>query len=206
MPRLIHAAPKYRLHCPSGQAVVTVQGHDPYLGPWKSKASRVEYDRLVGEWLAAGRPTQVTHANAQLTVVELIHLYWKHAKSYYGKPGQPLSGYLFNIKSALRFLKRYYGHSQISDFGPLALNALQKHMVDAGESRSYVNGNIGRIRLCFKWGVANQYVDVANFQALTTVAGLRKGHTTAREPKKLAATSAAERDLTPLVCKRTPLQ
>ncbi len=55
MPKLKHVSPKYRLHRASGQAVVTLNGHDHYLGPWKSKASEVEYDRLVGEWLAAGR-------------------------------------------------------------------------------------------------------------------------------------------------------
>lgn len=49
--------PKYRKHKASGQALVTIAGRDHYLGPWKSKASRAEYDRLIGEWLAAGRPT-----------------------------------------------------------------------------------------------------------------------------------------------------
>ena len=57
MPRLTAATPKYRHHRASGQAVVTIAGKDHYLGPWKSKASTVEYDRLIGEWLAAGRPT-----------------------------------------------------------------------------------------------------------------------------------------------------
>ena len=57
MPRLTAATPKYRHHRASGQAVVTIAGKDHYLGPWKSKASKVEYDRLIGEWLAAGRPS-----------------------------------------------------------------------------------------------------------------------------------------------------
>lgn len=34
--------PSYRRHKPSGQAVVTLNGHDIYLGPWKSKVSRPE--------------------------------------------------------------------------------------------------------------------------------------------------------------------
>ena len=44
-----------RLHRPSRKAVVTINGKDFYLGPWKSKASRIEYDRLIGEWLANDR-------------------------------------------------------------------------------------------------------------------------------------------------------
>ena len=54
MPRYVDCVPKYRLHRASGQAVVTVAGHDHYLGPWKSLASRLEYDRRIGEWIAAG--------------------------------------------------------------------------------------------------------------------------------------------------------
>ena len=62
MPYLAHATPRYRLHRASGQAVVTLAGVDHYLGPWKSKASRIEYDRLVGEWLTAGRPLRTALA------------------------------------------------------------------------------------------------------------------------------------------------
>ena len=59
MPRLLHSLPRYRHHKATGQAVVTVFGKDRYLGPWQSKASRAEYDRLIAEWLAAGRPSGV---------------------------------------------------------------------------------------------------------------------------------------------------
>jgi len=56
MPRLTAKTPAYRLHRASGQALVTIAGNDNYLGPWKSRASRIEYDPLVGEWLASGQP------------------------------------------------------------------------------------------------------------------------------------------------------
>ncbi len=44
--------PRYRRHKPSGQAVVTLSGQDYYLGPYGTKASKTEYDRLTAEWLA----------------------------------------------------------------------------------------------------------------------------------------------------------
>jgi transposase len=47
--------PKYRLHKPSGQAVVTLGGRDHYLGKWQTPASQAEYDRLITQWLAGGR-------------------------------------------------------------------------------------------------------------------------------------------------------
>ena len=68
MPKLKHVAPKYRLHRASDYAVVTLNGRDHYLGPWQSEASKVEYDRLVGEWLANGR--RLPAAVSDLTIVE----------------------------------------------------------------------------------------------------------------------------------------
>ena len=47
MPRLIQAVPKYRKHKASGLAFVEINGRRHYLGPWQSKASKLEYDRRV---------------------------------------------------------------------------------------------------------------------------------------------------------------
>ena len=89
MPRLTSAAPKYRKHKPTGQAVVTLSGKDFYLGQHGTRASRREYDRLVGEWQAAGR--RLPAGESDLTVTELLAAYLRHAKSYYrradGTPG-----------------------------------------------------------------------------------------------------------------------
>src|SRR5688572_22018840 len=108
MPRLVHSPPKYRWHRASGQAVVTLQGRDHYLGPWQSKASKLEYDRLIGEWLAAGRPTQQCETTSDITVVELAAAYWRFAQGYYVKHGRP-SGHLAMIRVALRELRQQYG-------------------------------------------------------------------------------------------------
>ena len=55
MPRLVHRVPKYSKHKGTGQAVVTIGGVDHYLGVYGSPSSRHEYDRLITEYLAAGR-------------------------------------------------------------------------------------------------------------------------------------------------------
>lgn len=44
--------PKHAKHRASGKAVVRLNGVDHYLGPHGTKASKIEYDRLIGEWLA----------------------------------------------------------------------------------------------------------------------------------------------------------
>ena len=51
MPKLTAAVPKYRKHKATGQAVVTLNGHDFYLGPHNTAASRLEYDQQIAEWL-----------------------------------------------------------------------------------------------------------------------------------------------------------
>jgi integrase len=178
MPKLLHSAPKYRHHKASGQAVVTLDGNDCYLGLWKSKASLVEYDRLIGEWLANGRrrPRLAT----MMAVVELANAYWKFAQGYYVKGGRP-TGAMPGIRVAVRFLRQHYGHTNVTDFGPLALKALQMRMTEAGHSRRYVNDNIDRIRRIFKWGVSEELVPPGVLHALRSVPGLRKGRTEARE-------------------------
>ena len=49
MPKLKYRSPSYRLHKPPGQAVVTINGKDHYLGPHSSDESDVEYKRLMAE-------------------------------------------------------------------------------------------------------------------------------------------------------------
>jgi hypothetical protein len=71
MPKLLHSDSKYRHHKASGQAVVTLTGIDHYLGPWRSQVSKIEYDRLTGEWLAAGRRVlQSLDEQQSLTIAE----------------------------------------------------------------------------------------------------------------------------------------
>ncbi len=57
--------PSYRLHKASGQAVVTINDRDHYLGRYGSATSRPAYDRLIGEWLANGRQRFNQNGRAQ---------------------------------------------------------------------------------------------------------------------------------------------
>jgi integrase len=54
-------------------------------------------------------------------------------------------------------------------------------MIDGGLSRGVVNQRIGLIVRAFKWGVAEEIVPESVWRALTTVRGLEKGRTDARE-------------------------
>ncbi len=111
MPKLTKAVPRYRKHRASGQAVVSIGGVDHYLGPHGTKASRIEYDRLVTEWLANGRQLPIaSEDHPRVVVVELVARYWKYAMAYYLKDGRPTDTQA-HVKSALRILRQKYGHT-----------------------------------------------------------------------------------------------
>ncbi len=174
--------PSYRLHKPSGQAVVTIRGRDHYLGPFGSGPSRTEYDRLIAEYLA-GQTTGHAHCGtpADLTVAELCSRYVDHAEQYYVKRGRPTSE-IHTIRKAVKTLRTLYEHTLADEFGPLALKTCRTQWVDEGLTRRGANRLAQTIRAIFKWGTENEIVRVTTWQALTTVAGLKRGRTPALDP------------------------
>ena len=94
MPRLTRSVPSYRKHRSSGQAIVTLGGRDFYLGPYGTKVSRNEYDRLVGEWLQQGRQLADDKSDlVSLCVNQLIVAYLHFAQGYYRKHGRLTTEY-----------------------------------------------------------------------------------------------------------------
>jgi integrase len=73
----------------------------------------------------------------------------------------------------------------VSPLGPLALEVVRNKMIEAGVSRKRINQHIGRIRRMFKWAVAKELTPVAVYQSLTTLEGLRKGRSAAKESEKV---------------------
>ena len=179
------ALPKYRKHRVSGQAIVTLSGKDFYLGPHGTKASKSEYDRLIGEWLANGRqaPTERNQTDS-FSVTNLCAAYWRFCMTYYVKHGKPTDEQA-GVKAAMKAMKRSYAKTQAKDFGPLALEAVRQQMIDTGNSRRYINQNIGRIKRMFRWGVSKELIPVEAYQRLQTVTGLKKGKCKAVETDRI---------------------
>jgi integrase len=171
----------YRLHKPSGQAVVTLNGKDFYLGRWKSEFSQNQYDRLIAEWVGNGRLLPSTPDNGRaITIAELLDAYLGFAEDYYSRDGQPTSEYTA-MKDAVRPVNQLYGALTILDFGPLALKAVRETMIDRRLARRHINQRVNRIRRVFKWGVENELVPAPILHGLQAVAPLRKGRCAARE-------------------------
>jgi integrase len=177
--------PSYRLHKPTGQAVVRLNGRDCYLGKHDTEASREKYHRLIAEWLATGQhriPAPATHSGTvDLTISALILAFYRHAETHYRSLDGTPTRELANLRDALRPLRKLSGSTLACNFGPLALRAVREEMVKAGLCRTVINARVRRIRCAFRWAVSVELLPPAVIQALETVPGLRQGRCAARE-------------------------
>jgi integrase len=179
--------PSYRLHKPTGQAVVRLDGRDFYLGKHGTEASQEAYRRLIAEWLTNGRrppPHSADHIAGSVpgfSVNELILAYWRYAEQHYRKPDGTPTKELDNLADALRPVRRLYGHTPAHAFGPLALRAVREEMVRSGLCRTTVNARVNRARRLFKWAVGVELLPPSVYQALQAVPGLLRGRSEAPE-------------------------
>jgi integrase len=177
--------PTYRLHKPSGQAVVTLAGQDHYLGRHGTPESRAEYDRIIAEWLTTGRNRRGSGdaGPVGLSVGEMILAVWEQAKQHYRGPDGAPTGELDNLRDALGPLRRLYGRTSAVAFGPLALRAVREEMIRSGLCRQTVNARVNRIRRAFRWAASLELIPASVPQGLATVPGLERGRCAAPEGK-----------------------
>lgn len=184
MPRKLGKVPAYGLHKASGQAVVRISARDHYLGVYGTDASHEKYERLIAQWramrLVATEPAAGTVKGHMLTVNAVLLSYLEFAAAYYARDGKTTQEYQ-EMTYALKPVRQLYGRTPARDFGPLALKTVREQMMDDGLARSLINARVNRIKRTWKWAVSEELLPPGAYEALRTVAGLRKGHTTARE-------------------------
>ncbi len=152
------------------------------MAPTAPRSAKLEYDRLVAEWLQCGRC--LPEEESDLTVIELLSAYKQFAEKYYRKNGK-VTREVGCVMEAGQFVKDLYGRTPAAEFGPLSLQVVQSKMIDAGLSRGVINNHTSRIKRIFKWAVSQELIPPANLQALQAVPGLRKGRTDARETEPI---------------------
>ena len=180
--------PRYRNHT-RGYTFVRLSGKDIYLGQYGTKRSKLEYDRVVTEWLAHDRQL-AREPESGVSVVELCAAYLKHAKVYYQGKVQT------RILNALRLLKELYGPTLADEFGPLGLKAVRQKMIDRGASRRYCNDTASEVKRVFKWAAGEELVSHEVPARLANVAGLAKGRSAANEPHPIEPVPDAVVDAT----------
>ena len=194
MPRR-NRLPSYRLHRATGLAVVTIAGKDRYLGPHGSAESQALYDRLIAEWLAAGRPA----ASSGSTVDELVAAYVRHAEDWYRKGDRPTSQ-LERVRKALARVTAIAGGMAAAKFGPKLLKQVREGMIESGWSRGYINQSVGCIKRAWKWAASEELVPGTVYEALRAVEGLRAGRCRARECKRVEPVPEASIEPTLACC------
>lgn len=186
-------APKYCLHKPSGRAYLRIRGRVRYLGAYGSPESLETYGRLVAELAAQPAPGSSTgdSRSTSPTVVELADAYWEFCKGYYRKKDGTPSEWLDYIHPVLTdHLAQLYGRTPAEEFGPKSFKAIRQRLVDGHKSRTYINKIMGVIARCFKWGVSEELIPPSVYHGLSSVDGLRKGRSDAREPSPILPVEA----------------
>ncbi len=196
MPRLKKGAiPSYRHHKARNCAVVTIDGHDHYLGPFGSPSSKQKYAALIRAWQQRQKQPEVTTdeplvPNDHPTINEVILAYLKHARDYY-RPNHGENKEAGCINDALTVLQEQgYGREPADAFRPKDLKRVREAMIAKNWSRSYVNSQVNRIKRMFAYAVEEDLIPGTVYHALLAVKGLRKGTPGVREAKKVGSPRA----------------
>ena len=168
---------KPRHHKESGLAFIELEGRRIYLGKYGSKASKQEYDRLLGEYLANGRKLPPTQSKTRISCQELAIHFLEWAEEYF--MSQPTS--FAHIRKAMEFFVKHYGREPVDNFAPQSLVFVQKQLVEYGYARLVVNRYVGIIKRAFKHGAQFGWVEPSTSHALQVVDNLKKGRTKAHE-------------------------
>jgi integrase len=167
--------PSYRLHKASGQAVVTIDRKDHYLGLYGTGESRLRYERLITAWMQGETaPPREPDSSNDLTVAELCAQYLKYASTYYTKDGEETSE-LQNVRRSIRALRETFASLPAKDFSPLKLEAVRDRLVADGLSRVNCNRYTGIAARIFRYAVAKELVPPGLAHGLEAVKALARG-------------------------------
>ncbi len=194
------SVPGYLHHKASGRAFVRINGTNIYLGPYKSKASKQEYDRILKEWISNDRQLdQAPCSEEPATVNEICLSFIEHAKVYYRKNGA-ITTEVGKIKVACRLLFEHCGELPAIDFSRQHLKEIRKTIVDRGWKRKTVNERMGHVKRVFKWAAQEDLLPASVYQELLAVAGLKRGRSPSPESKPVPPVSLKDFEMTLPFC------
>ena len=174
---------------------------------WTDAAGVRQYRTLPGEYaskesLEAFAVVQLEAAAAPvaaadpegITLTEVFVAYLDHADRHYRGPDGEPTGEIALVKTVVKHTRELYGGTLAGEFGPLALRAVREKFLALGWCRKNVNQQVERLRRVFKWAASVELIPFETFQRLTTVTGLQKGRTAARESEPVAPVDNATVD------------
>ena len=176
--------PSYRLHKPSGQAVVTLDGKDHYCGEFGTEASKAKYDAFIVRWIEAGR-REIPKA---ITIGNLVARYAAHSEVYYTKQGATTSQFE-RIRLVTRAVAERHGDELPAAFGPQKFKALRKTWVGKGLCRNTVNAYAKAVIEMFRWGVEEGIVNGMTLFDLKAVKPIGSGREQTHDRPKVMPVS-----------------
>ena len=170
----------------SDRAYARIDGRKIHLGAYGSDESRQKYAELIAALPASAQPSDRSRDRAEeITVSELILAYLKHARRYYQTPEGDEGREYQIIVDVCRYVRREAGALPAREFGPKKLKAVRQRLIDRELSRRNINKLIDRVRRMCRWGAEEELIPATVPQALSMVAGLRKGRSDARETEPI---------------------
>ncbi len=187
--------PSYRLHKASGQAVVTIDRKDHYLGVHGTAESRLRYEKLITTWMAGEQPLAREQSSNGWTVAEVCAQYLRWAEGYYVKDGKETSE-LHNVKRAIKAVRESYASLPAKEFSPLKLKTVRQRFIDDGLCRSGCNRFTGIVARIFRYAVENELVPADVGHGLEAVKPLARGRCEAPETDPVLPVEQAAIDAT----------
>lgn len=201
MARSKSAQPAYQFHF-SGQARVTLDGKDFYLGKHSSPESYAKYYALLAEYNANGRkaPQQPPSDPEKAGEKRNGSLDGSSDAEHLGE--KPIrirdvtadfrnrvlvkydenQGHYYAFLRVLELLEKRHGNESPDTFGPRKLEAMRDAFVADRLSRNYINRLVSRVIRIFRHGVSRELVHPDRIVALESLPGLQRGE--CREGKK----------------------
>lgn len=170
---------RQRLRDGHDRAFVEMKGRRYWLGRYGTDESRQRYVQFIAEWQATGG--LLADENDKLTIAQLGEAFLEHARAVYRRADRTPTKEAANCEQALQPLREIYGPTDAAAFGPKALKAVRCRMMELGWCRTHINKQVRRIKLMFKWAVANELLPGTAYHGLQAVEGLRAGRSEARE-------------------------
>ena len=207
----------------SGQAIVTIDGQDFYLGKFGSPEAHAKYALLIKRYqvnglklpggidaeletigsLLAGLPVpKVNLASEPIIIAHLTATYRVYLEERYATVENKTEHK--RLKYLCDELDRNDGKTEVTDYGPRALAKQRQRWVDSGKSRMYCNRLTHSVVRMFKWGVAQELVEESTWTRLTSLESLRMGATTAHDndpigPVAIEVVRATAKELSPVL-------
>ncbi|TWU27924.1 tyrosine-type recombinase/integrase [Novipirellula artificiosorum] len=203
MPRPKVDAPAYRYHI-SGQARVTLDGRDFFLGEYDSPESKAKYFTLLAEYNANGKTMPIATprqlADAPVTVRCITAEFREYIEVKYANNPH----HRRTLQNLCMLLEDEYGDVPAAQFGPRKLAELRDLFVASGNNRRYANQQTRSICSIFKHAISRELIDVNILLRLQTLEPLRRGQTPApesipRKPVELSIVAATAKKLSPVV-------